>query len=116
MLTYEETMALGAERYRDVTDALVGAGLEAEFTQTGGMCAAIEAVLDGGRVLLITDADETLAWDRQEHQGWGVGLYRPDDDGGYLDDGPLAYESAEDGSLPTLLALVKRVLLARHAA
>ena len=111
MLSYEEAMEVGAHRYRDVLDALAGAGLAAQFTQTGGMCAAIEAVLESGRVLLVTDAEDTLSWDRGAHRGWGVGVYRPDGDGGYLDDGPLVYDSAQDGSITVLLTLVARVLL-----
>ena len=110
-LTYEQVMAVGVQRYRDVLDALAGAGVAAQFTQTGGMCAAIEAVLEGGRVLLVTDAEDTLAWERGAHRGWGVGVYRPDGDGGYLDDGPLVYDSVRDGSIAALLALVARVLL-----
>lgn len=57
-MTYEETMAWGACQYRDVTEALAQAGLRAEFTQTGGMCAAIEVPLDGGHYLLLTDFEE----------------------------------------------------------
>lgn len=111
MLTFDETMDLGAERYRDVLEILAGAGLPATFTQTGGMCAAIEVVLDGGRVLLVTDADDSLSWDRETHLGWGAGLYRPDGDGSYLDDGPLAYDTTDDGSPRALVPLVRSVLL-----
>lgn len=102
-------MATGAQRYRDVLDSLLAEGLSATFTQTGGMCAAIEVALEGGRSLLITDAEDSLAWNRDEHQGWGVGLYRPSSE---YDDGPERFEGDPDGSLSTLLSLVKRVLTA----
>lgn len=78
MLSYDQTMAAGADRYRDVLDLLADAGLSATFTQTGGMNAALEVLLDGGHTLLVTDVEDSLSWDREEHQGWGVGLYRPD--------------------------------------
>ena len=58
---YAEAMDAGRAQYRDVLSALTAAGLSAEFTQTGGMCAAVSAVLDGGAELLITDQDDTLA-------------------------------------------------------
>jgi hypothetical protein len=68
-------MRIGAGRYQDVLAALAAAGLTGRFTQTGGMNAALKVTLEGGRVLLITDADEALSWDRAEQHGWGVGLY-----------------------------------------
>ncbi len=76
MMGYDATMAIGQARYQDVLDLLQATGLGATFTQTGGMNAALEVLLDGGHSLLITDAQEPLAWDRIEHMGWGVGLYR----------------------------------------
>lgn len=100
-------MALGARRYADVLASLHAEGLPAQFTQTGGMCAAIEVRLEGGRTLLITDAEDSLAWDRHDHRGWGVGLYRPASD---YDDGPTYFETDEDGALPALLPMVRRVL------
>ena len=66
--------------YQDVLDRLAAAGLPAAFTQTGGMCAALEVQLETGHTLLITDADDTLAWDRREHEGWRVGLFPPGDE------------------------------------
>ena len=80
MLDYDSTMRAGAARYQDVLDALRVAGLPATFTQTGGMNAAIKAHLDGGAYLLVTDADDTLSWDRAEQDGWGAGLYTNDQD------------------------------------
>ncbi len=38
-----------------------------QFTQTGGMCAALEVTLDNGAHLFVTDADDSLAWDRTRH-------------------------------------------------
>lgn len=87
MMTYDETMAWGARQYTDVLATLREHGLPAEFTQTGGMCAALEVQLENGNTLLITDADDYLSWARAEHAGWGVGLYRP----GEHTDGPLAW-------------------------
>jgi len=109
MATYDEAMAIGASRYADVLETLREEGLPAGFTQTGGMCAAIEVHLEGGHTLLVTDAEDCLAWDRDSHRGWGVGLYRPASE---YDDGPLRFEEDEDGSLSALLPLVRRVLLA----
>ena len=105
---YAEAMNAGRAQYRDVLSALATVGLFAEFTQTGGMCAAIDAVLDGGAVLLVTDAEDTLAWDRAEHHGWYVVLWPR----GYQDTdaAPLAEASTPDGSVAALLALVAEVL------
>lgn len=107
MLDYDTTMRAGADRYADVIALLRGRGLPAVFTQTGGMCAAIEAQLEGA-VLLVTDAEDSLAWDRDEHRGWGVGLYADREYG----DGPLAFQASEDGSADALPPLLERVLRA----
>jgi hypothetical protein len=107
MLDYDTTMAAGRARYRDVLDELAAAGLDGVFTQTGGMCAAIEVLLDGGHTLLVTDAEDTLAWDRGDHRGWAVGLYPPD---GARHDGPTAFDTVEDGSPQALISLVRRIL------
>jgi hypothetical protein len=108
-MTYEAVMALGAARYADVLAALDKAGLTAVFTQTGGMCAALEITLDNGQHLLVTDGDDTLAWDRDRHAGWGVGLYPRDDDEAY-DEGHLAYGSTSRSDSAALLDLVRQVL------
>lgn len=100
----------GEASYRDVTEALNTLGLPTTFTQTGGQHAALEVRLDDGHTLLITDEDDALAWYRDEHHGWGVGLYRP---GSEYDDGPLAFHSTPDGSLQALLPLIEQVLNAR---
>jgi hypothetical protein len=99
-------MRRGAGQYADVLEALHGAGLPAFFTQTGGMCAAIEVRLEAGRSLLITDADDTLAWQRREHQGWGVGMYEEIDDA----DLPLFYGEVSSGDIASLLVLVREVM------
>lgn len=111
-MTYEQTMRRGAAEYADVLQALWGAGFPASFTQTGGMCAALEVRLEAGATLLITDADDSLAWDRDEHCGWAVGLYPSED---AYDSGCLTFESAAEGDTETLLALVERVLTQRSS-
>ncbi|WP_298991832.1 hypothetical protein [uncultured Pseudokineococcus sp.] len=103
----DEAMAYGTAQYADVIAHLQAAGLPATFTQTGGMCAALEVTLDNGQTLLITDAEDTLSWDRDTHQGWSVGRYPRHSE---YDDGPLAFETTEDGSLSALLPLVHTVL------
>jgi len=104
VLTYEETMRHGAAEYADAVAALRAAGFPARFTQTGGMNAAIESVLDGGGRLLVTDRDDSLAWSRAEHRGWAVGVYPP---GESVD--PLAFDGTADGGCDGLPALVGRV-------
>jgi hypothetical protein len=105
-MNYEETMQYGESEYRDVIDALRERGLIFRFTQTGGMTAALEAVLDGGASMLITDAEDGLSWERERHEGWAVGLYGEIEDR----DEPLAYASSEAGDLGTLLGLIDEVL------
>lgn len=110
MLDYDATMAIGQARYQDVLDRLTTTGLPAAFTQTGGMCAALEVTLDSGHTLLVTDAEDSLTWEREEHQGWGVGLYPPDQ---VNSDGEcLAFGSTGDGSPEALVPLVGAVLRA----
>ncbi len=67
-------MQFGHDRYVDVIDALNDAGLPATFTQTGGMNAALEVTLETGQYLLITDAGDSLSWNREQQNGWGVGV------------------------------------------
>jgi len=101
-------MALGAAQYRDVLDALATAGLSAEFIQTGGMCAAIEVLLDGGHYLLLTDLEDTLPWDRQDHTGWCVGIYAPEDC--RTSDGASRQLEDSDGSPNKAVELAQRLL------
>ncbi len=72
------------------------------------MCAALEVLLDSGHTLLITDAEDTLSWDREEHAGWGVGLYPPDR--ANTDGECLVFDSTPDGEVAALLPLVDQVL------
>lgn len=111
MLNYEDTMRAGTRAYGDVLAALSGAGFPASFTQTGGMCAALEIQLEAGHTILVTDADNTLSWSRDEHRGWGVGLYAPGDDW----DEPLAYVQVDASDTQALLAAVHQVLQPRRA-
>jgi len=101
-------MEIGTQRYADVLCLLADGGLPACFTQTGGMCAALEIRLEGGRTILVTDAEDSLAWDPFEHRGWGVGLYSP---GSEYDDGPVRFVDSQDGSSSALLPLIKQLLI-----
>lgn len=105
-MSYEETMAWGADQYRDVIDTLNAEGLPATFIQTGGMNAGIEVQLKTGDTLLITDGEDSLAWVRADHEGWWVGLTQAGDH----TDGPLRYGQVADGGVSALLALVREVL------
>lgn len=113
MRSYEETMALGQAQYQDVIDALSAAGLPATFTQTGGMNAALEVLLDGGHALLITDAEDSLSWVRSEQDGWGVGLYAR---GEQYDGQILAAASDPANETGALLRLIHQVLADGAAA
>lgn len=108
MLTYEQTMALGQAEYQDVLDELTEAGLPATFIQTGGMNAALEVRLDGGWMVLITEADDSLAWSRAEHRDWGAAVYAPE--GAY--DGEVLAAEVTDGSIAGLRRLVEELLRA----
>lgn len=108
MMTYEQTMRYGAAQYADVIETLNRCGLPAEFTQTGGMCAAIEVTLEAGYYLLLTDREDSLAWDRASHDGWFVGLYEPEER--RTVDGPLRYAESDDGCLDAALTLLTKVL------
>jgi len=103
----DEAMAVGTARYADIIAALEAAGLPTVFTQTGGMCAALEVTLEAGQHLLITDAEDSLSWDHGEQRGWGVGRYVTD---GEYDDGPVAFDSTDDTTATALLAVVRSVL------
>lgn len=99
---------LGAPRSTaDVLAALDEAGLPAVFTQTGGMCAAIEMQLETGWTLSVTDSEDSLAWARTEHQAGGLGLYDAKEDR----DEAHAFGQVYEGDIPSLLGLVKDVSL-----
>lgn len=107
-LSYEETMAWGAREWSDVTERIRREGLgQAEFTQTGGMCAAIVVGLEDGYYLLLTDAEDTLSWERDAHDGWYVGLYPPETEDCSE---PIAYVEHPDGDTDTLIRLIRDVL------
>lgn len=108
-LGYVETMKAGEAEYRDVLDALCQAGLPAVFTQTGGMCAALEVQLETGRTLLITANEDSLPWCRAELVGWGVGLYGSDQD----DTFPLAFGATNSPNLAALLDVIGDVIFER---
>ncbi len=104
----DDAMSVGAARYADVITTLNNAGLPTIFTQTGGgLCAALEVTLEAGQHLLITDAEDSLSWERGEQRGWGVGRYITDSE---YDDGPLAFGDSDDRSIEALLLLVREVL------
>lgn len=108
MRDIQAAMDLGTERYRDVIDALNAQGLPTTFTQTGGMNAALEVLLETGQYLLVTDAGDSLSWDRDAQHGWGVGLYRGGSEG---DGGPQRFADDEEStSLEALVGLVRTVL------
>jgi len=106
----DEHMEFGRARYQDVIDLLTEQlGLSATFTQTGGGNAALEVALADGRTVLVTDEEDALSWNREDHRGWGVGVYREDSE---YDDGPLAFESTSDGEPAALPPLVTAALSA----
>lgn len=100
-------MAEGTARYADAIGALSVAGLPTEFITTGGNNAALEVILDNGAHLLVSNCDDSLSWDRDQQQGWGVGLYRRGSEG---DDGPMRWAESEETDTTTLLSLVRQVL------
>jgi hypothetical protein len=104
---FDQAMKVGAARYGTVIETLNNSGLPTTFTQTGGMCAALEIRLETGGHLLITDAEDSLSWNRDEQHGWGVGLYRAESE---YDDGPLAFAESDDRSIESLFVLVREVL------
>lgn len=97
-------MAVGAARYSSALKVLGRCG-RAEFTQTGGMCAALQVTLERG-VLLITDVDDSLPWKAEELRGWGVGFYWGDDFG----EGPEHFVDIDDTSPVALGELVEQCL------
>jgi len=104
---YDRAMLAGALEYYDVINHLDSEGLPTTFIQTGGMNAALQVQLKGGPVLLITDQDDSLAWVRDEHQGWGVGLYASETS----ENGAIRFRSTEGSSLDALLEVIHDVML-----
>ena len=103
---YEARMRLGRREYADIIETLSELGLPTEFTQTGGMNAALEVQLETGAHLLVTDAEESLAWHCGQQQGWRVGLYTDPEHS----DGPERFESTESNEVDALIEIIKQVL------
>lgn len=79
---YERAMRRAEETYEDVLAALRAAEVPAFMTQTGGMCLAIEfKALDGDGWWWLCDKEDSLSWERDESQGWGLGRYAEEGDG-----------------------------------
>lgn len=104
-MSIQAAMDVGAGRYSDAIESLHSLGLPAAFTQTGGMCAALEVRLERG-YLLITDVDDSLPWQREELRGWGVGYYASDD----VSEGPEDFEETNDVATTGLTEVVIRCL------
>lgn len=104
-------MATGEARYADALEALGRFG-PAVFTQTGGMCAALEVTLERG-YLLVTDTEDSLPWTRSQLSGWGVGFYPSQD----ASEGPQVFcDSDADTSLAALTDAVQQCLRETAAA
>lgn len=98
---YERAMRDGTEEYGDILRLLTENGYRPEFTQTGGMCAAIELKVDDGHYVLITDNDQPLPWARSEHSGWAVGVYDSEDVSE-----PILYATTSDSAPAALVELL----------
>ena len=84
---YAAAMARAEDTYRDVLDALNAAEIPAFITQTGGMCLAIQIPWGPPKPphnepdwFWLCDRDDSLSWDRDESQGWGLGFYLSEND------------------------------------
>lgn len=77
---YHSTLDSAAATYEDVLTALKTAGFSAYMTQTGGMCLAIEIKYSEEYYMLLTDSEDALSFDREESQGWGLGVYSNSED------------------------------------
>lgn len=105
---YVRAMASVSDVYEDVINTVDQVLPGAFMTQLGGMCLAIEAPIDGGWVW-ITDQEDNLPWDRNEHRGWRVGVYlgNPNTDEGSQ---PVRDAETADSSLGGLLHTLETVL------
>jgi hypothetical protein len=103
--TYDAEMVRGANEYADILTALASADYIAGFTQTGGMCFAIQLHLNDGTYALVTDKDDVLAPTRSDHRGWSIGIYDPKDTSD-----PLRSESTDDSTAAGLLALAASMI------
>ena len=102
---YGQSIEYGTLQYLDVLDLLSSNGYRATFTQTGGMSAAIELALDQSKFALITDADGPLTWDREDHQGWAVGVYEYQDTSD-----AVAYESTANSDSEALMRILQAAI------
>ncbi|OFV75138.1 hypothetical protein [Rhodococcus erythropolis] len=98
---YGQSIEYGTLQYLDVLDLLSSIGYRATFTQTGGMSAAIELAIDENKFALITDADGPLAWEREDHHGWAVGVYEYQDTSD-----AVTYESTTNSSVEALMGIL----------
>ncbi len=98
-------MAVGAASYAAEIAGLDAAGLPTTLLHTGGGCTALQARCAAGRHLLITDAQDSLAWSRDAQQGWAVGAYRDD-----AAEEPESFHTTNDSTTPALLTLVRHTL------
>lgn len=105
-----EAMAVGQARYADALAELDRFG-PAVFTQTGGMCGALQLTLERG-YLLITDAEDSLPWSRDHLQSWGVGYYPSED----ASEGPEVFVAGEETTAAALGVLVEQCLREAAAA
>lgn len=71
-MSIERAMIHGASLYQESLRVLEELGLSASFTQTGGMCAALEVNLERGQLLII-DVDDSLPWDPTQRKRLGRG-------------------------------------------
>lgn len=102
---YENEMRRGADEYADVITALAAAGYTTGFTQTGGMCFAIQLHLNDGTYALVTDKDDVLAPNRSDHRGWTVAIYDPKDTSD-----PIRAASTDDSTVTGVLELAADVI------
>ncbi len=102
---FAHVMVVGAATCAPEIAALNAAGLPTTFLHTGGGCTALQVRCAPGRHLLITDAQDSLAWSRDAQQGWAVGAYRDD-----AAEEPESLHTTNDSTTAALLTLVRHTL------
>jgi hypothetical protein len=106
---YAQDMAAAAVMYADAVSLAATITGGAFITQLGGMCLAIECQLEGGW-LWITDENDNLPWNREEHHtGWAVGIYAGDQATQDQDE-PVVFLTTADATLAGLSAVLTRAL------
>ncbi|GAA4807983.1 hypothetical protein GCM10023200_52070 [Actinomycetospora chlora] len=108
MMDVREAMQVGEASYATQLGELRRAGFAASFTQTGGMCAALEIVLERG-YLLVTNSEDELPWSPEELRGWGVGYYECED----VSEGPVVFVETPRTDARALVASVVACLRER---